>query len=93
MKTHNFDFAYIGLTCARLGSQLKENYNLNLSATFDQNGNRWSTVSILQAPALVVVRNFLLAEFDSPQSFLDSVFAYCLENDLFKQPLDIKLVD
>jgi hypothetical protein len=96
MKTHNFDYAYIGLTCARIGSQLKESYVLNLAASFNQEGNVYCTVNILnELPELrfEVVHSFSLSKFDTPQSFLDGVFEYCIEHDLFKQPLDIKLVD
>ena len=94
MKTHNFDYAYIGLTSARIGSQLKTDFKLELTCSFRMDpSDGYTFVSLHQVSDLTCIKSFFLANFDSPQSFMDAVFAYCLENDLFKQPLDIKLVD
>ena len=94
MTSHNFDYAYIGLTCARIGSQLKEGYVLNIAASFCQRGNEYCSIHIMdEKNGFAVIRGFQSAEYETPQNFLDGVFSYCMENDLFKQPLDIKLVD
>lgn len=94
MKTHNFDYAYIGLTCARIGSQLKEEYKLNLSCSFGQSDNdNYCFISIHRASDSSCVKTFYRSDWKIPQELMDNLFEYCMENDLFKQPLDIKLVD
>ena len=91
MKTHNFDYAYLGLTCARIGSQLKPEYRLSLSCSFAQGG--YCFVSLTRSENNEHIMNFWRGDYDSFRGLMDGVFEYCMEHDLFKQPLDIKLVD
>jgi hypothetical protein len=95
MITHNtFDYAQLGLTVARIGSQLKKGIKLNLSCSFAQNDDDgYCFVSLHDAGDSTCIASFYRSEFENIRSFMDAVFGYCIENDLFKQPLDIKLVD
>ena len=99
MITHNtFDYAQLGLTIARLASQLKPGFCMDCTISFGGFHGDYYKVGIFknaeteeQMPS--AIKSFWSCEFASVRDLLDSVLAFCIENDLFKQPLDIKLVD
>ena len=98
MKYNTFDFAQLGLTVARFASQLKPGISLDCNLTFGGINGNYFMVSLFQNAENLgdvpkAIRVFYDSNYKSIRELLDVVFAFCIENDLFKQPLDIKLVD
>lgn len=99
MITHNtFDYAQLGLTVARLASQLKPGFCMDGIISFGGNSGDYYKVGIFknaetEEGSSSCIKSFWSCEFASVRDLLDCVLAFCIENDLFKQPLDIKLVD
>lgn len=99
MITHNtFDYAQLGLTIARLASQLKPGFCMDCTISFGGFHGDYYKVGIFKNAETEeglssCIKSFWSCEFASVRDLLDSVLAFCIENDLFKQPLDIKLVD
>lgn len=98
MTTHNtFDYAQLGLTIARFASQLKPGISIDCNISFGGSAGNYYIVGLFKsgdAPGMWnVIKSFYHSEYKSVRELLDAVFAFCIENDLFKQPLDIKLVD
>ena len=98
MITRNtFDYAQLGLTVARFASQLKPGISIDCNMSFGgPNGSYFMVGLFTQGEAQGqwnVIKTFYDNDDKSVRETLDEVFAFCIENDLFKQPLDIKLVD
>lgn len=98
MSTYNtFDYAQLGLTVARFASQLKPGISIDCNMSFGGPNGNYYIVGLFkmgEAPGeWKVIKSFYDSEYKSVRELLDVVFAFCIENDLFKQPLDIKLVD
>ena len=99
MITRNtFDYAQLGLTVARFASQLKPGIAIDCNMSFGSNVGTYCIIGLFKNPeqegALpTVIKSFYGSECETMRELLDKVFAFCIENDLFKQPLDIKLVD
>jgi hypothetical protein len=94
MKTHNFDYAYIALSASRIGGQLKKGISLNITCGFntDKAGD-YCYLSIYQEEDRKCLNRLYLNDYTNVYDLIDSLFNYCMENDLFKVPMDIKLVD
>lgn len=98
MSTYNtFDYAQLGLTVARFASQLKPGISIDCNISFGGFNGAYFIVGLFRAGEAPgewnVIKSFYDSEYKSVRELLDIVFAFCIENDLFKQPLDIKLVD
>ena len=98
MITHNtFDYAQLGLTVARFASQLKPGISIDCNISFGGPNGAYFFIGLFRAGETQgewnVIKSFYDHESKSVRDALDTVFAFCIENDLFKQPLDIKLVD
>ena len=98
MNTHNtFDYAQLGLTVARFASQMKPGISIDCNMSFGSSHGDYYIVGLFRAGEAPgewnVIKSFYGSEYKSVRELLDIVFAFCIENDLFKQPLDIKLVD
>lgn len=99
MNYNTFDFAQLGLTVARFASQLKPGISIDCNTSFGSHLGTYCIIGLFRSPAEgegalpVVIKSFYGREYENVREFLDKVFAFCIENDLFKQPLDIKLVD
>ena len=91
MNTHNTDFAFIGLTTARIASQVRDGININMTTSFGTTLGTYVIFSIFDGDK--PLESFYLSLCKSPRDMMDKVFAYCLENNLFKIPMDIALVD
>lgn len=91
MIIHNTDFAFIGLTVARIASQLREGINVNATTSFGSKLGTYVIFSIFDEDKCLT--SFHLSGYNSPRDMMDAAFAYCLENQLFKIPMDITLVD
>ena len=97
IKHNTFDYAQLGLTVARFASQLKPGITIDCNISFGGPNGAYFIVGLFRAGETQaewnVIRSFYDNEGKSIRETLDAVFAFCIENDLFKQPLDIKLVD
>ena len=98
MSTYNtFDYAQLGLTVARFASQMKPGISIDCNMSFGSPNGAYFIVGLFRAGEAPgewnVIKSFYDSEYKSVRELLDIVFAFCIENDLFKQPLDIKLVD
>ena len=98
MITRNtFDYAQLGLTVARFASQLKPGITIDCNISFGGPNGSYFIIGLLRADVVQgkwnVIKSFYDSDDKSIRETLDEVFAFCIENDLFKQPLDIKLVD
>lgn len=97
IKHNTFDYAQLGLTVARFASQLKSGITIDCNISFGGPNGNYYIVGLFrrgEAPGWwSVIKSFYGSEYKSVRETLDAVFAFCIENDLFKQPLDIKLVD
>lgn len=93
MKVHNTDFGFIGLTIARIGRQLKPEYKVTFHMSINDSPRESFTVGIFENAPLKCLETFFDHSYDSPRAFCDAVFAYCIEHDLFKVPMNIELVD
>lgn len=98
MSTYNtFDYAQLGLTVARFASQLKPGISIDCNMSFGSPNGNYFIVGLFKMGETSgewnVIKSFYDSEHKSVRELLDVVFAFCIENDLFKQPLDIKLVD
>lgn len=99
MITHNtFDYAQLGLTVARFASQLKPGITIDCNISFGSNVGNYCIIGLFKNPEQegtfpTVIKSFYGSECETMRELLDKVFSFCIENDLFKQPLDIKLVD
>lgn len=98
MITHNtFDYAQLGLTVARFASQLKPGITIDCNISFGGPNGSYTIIGLFRAGEVQgtwsTIKSFYGSHYDTIREFLDAVFAFCIENDLFKQPLDIKMVD
>lgn len=98
MNYNTFDFAQLGLTVARFATQMKPGISIDCSMSFGSTNGTYCIIGLFKNPeqesALpIVIKSFYGSECENMRELLDKVFAFCIENDLFKQPLDIKLVD
>lgn len=98
MITRNtFDYAQLGLTVARLASQLKPGISIDCNISFGGLTGAYFMVGLFTQGEPQgkwnVIKTFYDNDDKSVRETLDDVFAFCMEHDLFKQPLDIKLVD
>lgn len=99
MITYNtFDFAQLGLTVARFATQLKMGIIIDCNISFGSNLGTYCIIGLFknsgeEGSLPDVIKSFHGSECETMRELLDKVFAFCIENDLFKQPLDIKLVD
>ena len=98
MKTHStFDYAQLGLTVARFSHQLKPGIIIDCSISFGGPNGPYFIIGLFRVGEVQgkwsVIKSFYDSDDKSIREILDDVFAFCIENDLFKQPLDIKLVD
>ena len=98
MITRNtFDYAQLGLTVARFASQLKPGISIDCNISFGGLNGAYFIIGLFRAGEAPgqwnVIKSFYDSDDKSIREILDEVFAFCIENDLFKQPLDIKLVD
>lgn len=99
MITRNtFDYAQLGLTVARFASQLKPGITIDCNMSFGSHLGTYCIIGLFkssdeEAALPTVIKSFYGSECETMRELLDKVFAFCIENDLFKQPLDIKLVD
>lgn len=98
MNYNTFDFAQLGLTVARFASQLKPGISIDCNLSFGSNIGTYCIIGLFKNAEVeggfpAVIKSFYGKEYETVREFLDKVFAFCIENDLFKQPLDIKLVD
>ena len=98
MITRNtFDYAQLGLTVARFASQLKPGITIDCNISFGGPNGAYFIIGLFRAGEAPgqwnVIKSFYDSDDKSIREILDEVFAFCIENDLFKQPLDIKLVD
>ena len=99
MITHNtFDYAQLGLTVARFASQMKTGVSIDCNMSFGGPNGNYYIIGLFKNPATIgelpgSIKSFYGSRYNSIREFLDAVFAFCIENDLFKQPLDIKMVD
>ena len=98
MITRNtFDYAQLGLTVARFASQLKQGISIDCNISFGGPNGAYFMVGLFtqgeSQSQWDVIKTFYDSDDKSVRETLDEVFAFCIENDLFKQPLDIKLVD
>lgn len=91
MNIHNTDFAFIGLTAARIASQVRDGININMATSFGTPLGTYVIFSIFDGDKSL--ESFYLTLCKSPRDMMDKVFAYCMENNLFKIPMDIALVD
>lgn len=93
MKTHSTDFGFIALTIARIGRQLKTEYKVAFDMSINDKFGESFSVAIFEKEPLKCINSFFDHEYDNPRDFCDAVFAYCIEHDLFKVPMNIELVD
>lgn len=98
MNYNTFDFAQLGLTVARFAIQLKPGITIDCSMSFGSDNGTYCIIGLFKNPEHegafpTVIKSFYGSECETMRELLDKVFAFCIENDLFKQPLDIKLVD
>ena len=98
MNYNTFDFAQLGLTVARFASQLKSGITIDCNMSFGSNVGTYCIIGLFknseeEGALPAVIKSFYGSECETMRELLDKVFAFCIENDLFKQPLDIKLVD
>lgn len=98
MKHNTFDYAQLGLTVARFASQLKPGIIMDCSFSFGSSSGNYIIIGIFHSPETEhdlpdVIKSFHGSAYSSIRELLEDTFAFCIENDLFKQPLDIKLVD
>ena len=98
MNYNTFDFAQLGLTVARFASQLKQGISIDCSMSFGTDLGTYCIIGLFknaeeEGAFPTVIKSFYGREYENVRELLDIVFAFCIENDLFKQPLDIKLVD
>lgn len=93
MKTHSTDFGFIALTIARIGRQLKVEYKVTFNMSVNDMPRESFIVGIFENEPLKCMKTFFDHEYDNPRDFCDAVFAYCIEHDLFKVPMNIELVD
>lgn len=93
MKIHSTDFGFIALTIARIGRQLKAEYKVafNMSINSVAGGN--FIVDIFENNPLKYLESFYSSEYNTPRDFCNAVFTYCIEHSLFKDPMNIELVD
>lgn len=98
MNYNTFDFAQLGLTVARFGSQMKPGITIDCNMSFGSHLGTYCIIGLFkngeeEGAFPTVIKSFYGSECENMRELLDKVFAFCIENDLFKQPLDIKLVD
>lgn len=97
IKHNTFDYAQLGLTIARFASQLKSDIFIDCNMSFGGSNGSYFFISLFTAGESEGQWNVIKSFYDSDdkpvRETLDDVFAFCIENDLFKEPLDIKLVD
>lgn len=98
MITRNtFDYAQLGLTVARFASQLKPGVIIDCNISFGGPNGAYFIIGLFRVGETPgqwnVIKSFYDSDEKTVREILDEVFAFCIENDLFKQPLDIKLVD
>ena len=93
MKMHNTDFGFIALTIARIGRQLKAEYKVTFDMSINDKFSERFCVAIFKKEPLKCIGSFFDHEYDNPRDFCDAVFAFCIEYDLFKIPMNIELVD
>lgn len=93
MKTHNTDFGFIALTIARIGRQLKAEYNVSFNMAINDRFSESFCVSIFKKEPLKCLDSFYDHEYDNPRDFCNAVFTFCIKHDLFKVPMNIELID
>lgn len=91
MNIHNTDFAFIGLTVARIASQLREKINLNATFSFGTELGTYAFISLFDGDECM--ESFHLSRYECPRKLMDEIFAFCVEKDLFKVPMDIAIID
>ncbi len=91
MNIHNMDFAYIGLTVARIASQLKKGISINQTVSFGTELGTFVIVSLFENDN--VLHSFHLSEHRDVRDLMDAIFAFCMDNNVFKVPMDITVVD
>lgn len=93
MKVHNTDFGFIALTIARIGRQLKPEYKVTFDMSINDILQERFVAAIFKNEPLKCLESFFDHEYDNPRDFCDAIFAYCVDHDLFKVPMNIELVD
>ena len=91
MNIRNTDFAFIGLTVARIASQLREKINIHATFSFGTELSTYVIISLFDGDECM--ESFHLSTTNCPRKMMDDIFAFCMEKDLFKVPMDIALVD
>lgn len=91
MNIHNMDFAYIGLTVARIASQLKKGISINQTVSFGTDLGTYVIISLFEGDK--PLHSFHLSEHRDARDLMDAAFAFCMDNNVFKVPMDITLVD
>lgn len=91
MNIHNMDFAYIGLTVARIASQLKKGISINQTVSFGTELGTYVIISLFENDN--VLHSFHLSEHGDVRDLMDAIFAFCMDNNVFKVPMDITVVD
>ena len=91
MNIHNTDFAFIGLTVARIASQLREKINISSTFSFGSELGTYVIISLFDGDNCL--EGFHLSTYECPRRLMDDIFAFCVEKDLFKVPMDIALID
>lgn len=90
---NNTDYGFLGLTLARIAEQIKDRYALYANFRFNHGNNELViTLHDKLTDADIYKRTLMNISYD-PRELCDEVFEHCINNDLFKIPMDIKLVD
>lgn len=98
MNITTFEYAQLGLTVARFASQLKEGVIIDCNVSFNNKNGDYTIIGLYRAPANEgnfpsVISSFYSSGFNNLRELLDAVFNCCVDMDLFKVPLDIKIID
>lgn len=91
MNIHNMDFAYIGLTVARIASQLKKGVSIYQTVSIGTEVGTYVIVTLFEGEK--VLQTFHLSQQKDARDLMDTIFAFCMDNDIFKVPMDITVID
>lgn len=91
---NNTDFGFAGLSIARIARQLKKDFFISSSMYMSGVDEKdYILISIHSRENNECIYVETSSNYESMRDFCDTIFARCMENDLFEIPLNLKMVD
>lgn len=93
MNMHNSDFGIMALNLAQISNELVPGACITVGFIFNDNvhGNYAVASIVKQEPELpLFLSSYNSYDFNKPQELCEQVYLYCVENNLLKNPANIK---